>query len=819
MTARPIKANADSSTQTDDLMENEGGRPTVTRTQGARIHISGMVQGVGFRPFVYGLATALHLTGWVRNTSAGVDIEVDGRPEPLAAFIEALARDAPPLARIDHVEVEARPAAGFATFEIVPSTPLPDAFQPISPDVSICPDCLRELFDPADRRYRYPFINCTNCGPRFTIVKNIPYDRPLTTMAPFPLCPACAAEYHDPLDRRFHAQPVACPDCGPHIWLESDSRHDEPLGEAAIGAARRLLAEGAILAVKGLGGFHLACDATNPATVAALRQRKLRVDKPFAVMMPDLAAVERHCWLTPAERALLTSRERPIVVVERREESLIVAGVAPNQKTVGVMLPYTPLHILLLEPAPDVPEALVMTSGNLSEEPIAYANEDARVRLAPLADAFLLHNRAIHIRCDDSVVRAVKPTAPAAGADRAPQRAIYPLRRARGYAPAPLLLPWSAAPLLATGAELKNTFCLTRERYAFLSHHIGDLKNYETLGAFEAAIDHYERLFRVRPEAVAHDLHPDYLATRYAVARAEREGLPAVAVQHHHAHIAACMAEHGLPGEGTPSSEGASSSEGRRVIGLSFDGTGYGDDGAVWGGEVLLADYTAYERAAHLAYVPLPGGDQAVREPWRMALAWLHHAGIDWDGDLPPVRHAQEAAPSFALPALARQLQTGLNAPPTSSVGRLFDAVAALIGVAQVVGYEAQAAIELEALADPSEEGAYRFARSGKTFDAAPVIAAAVEDLRAGVAPATISARFHNGLAALVTDLCLGLRAERGLSRVVLSGGVWQNTTLLTTTLAHLEAADFTLFVHRDVPANDGGLALGQAAVAAWKLR
>lgn len=784
--------------------------------RGSRIHVKGIVQGVGFRPFVYGLAKRHGLSGWVRNTSAGVDIEVEGPPAALVAFTEALERDAPPLARIDGLEVAERTANGFTTFEIVDSQPVDGAFQPISPDVAVCDDCLRELFDPADRRYRYPFINCTNCGPRFTIIQDVPYDRPQTTMSPFPMCAACAAEYHDPLDRRFHAQPVACPHCGPHVWLEASphrkgtafERREE---DEAVQEARRLLAEGRVVAVKGLGGFHLACDATNGAAVQRLRRRKQRADKALAVMVVDLAAVRDHCYVNGAEEELLLSAARPIVILRRRPTSSIVPAVAPRQDTLGVMLPYTPLHYLLLAPPADgerpIARALVMTSGNVSEEPIAYRNDEARERLGPLADAFLLHNRAIHVRCDDSVVQAL----PADNGERQSPTAPYMLRRSRGYAPNPLPLPWEGPPLLAAGAELKNTFCLTRERYAFLSQHVGDLENYETLRAFEEGVDHFERLFRARPEAVAYDLHPDYLATRYALARAEREGLPAVAVQHHHAHVAACMADNGLSGE-------------RPVIGVTFDGTGYGDDGAIWGGEFLIADYDSYERAAHLAFVPLAGGDRAVREPWRMALAWLRQSGLPWDEALPPTRHAhsltRERGP-YVLDVLEQQLATGLNAPPTSSMGRLFDAAAALAGVRQTVHYEAQAAIELEVLARkrPGENGVYPFTVEGRVIHADALIAAIMQDAKAGVDPGVIAARFHHGVAQMVVDVCGHLRRAHGLEEVALSGGVWQNALLLERAVASLRAEGFTVYLHRQAPANDGGLALGQAAVAAWRLQ
>jgi hydrogenase maturation protein HypF len=767
----------------------------MSELRGARIHISGVVQGVGFRPFVYGLAQRYALAGWVCNTSSGVEIEVDGPVEALSGFQADLMAELPPLARIDSLETWERPPDGFTRFDIRPSRPEAGAFQPISPDVAICDDCLRELSDPADRRYRYPFINCTNCGPRFTIIRDIPYDRSLTTMAAFPLCDACAAEYHDPLDRRFHAQPVACPACGPHLWLETSPGKIENTHEDALRAARRLLAEGQILAVKGLGGFHLACDAANPAAVAELRRRKLRVDKPFAMMLPDIAAVRRHCAITPPEEQLLLSRARPIVILQRLANSPIAREVAPGQDNIGVMLPYTPLHYLLMERAAGMPEALVMTSGNLSEEPIAYTNDQARDGLVHLADAFLLHNRDIHTRCDDSVMRVL----PAGSSDR-----IVPIRRSRGYAPFPVRLPWRSPAILATGAELKNTFCLTRDDYAFLSHHIGDLENYETLCAFEEGIAHLERLFRVRPVAIAYDLHPDYMASRYALERAERERLPAIGVQHHHAHIAAGMVEHGLIGD-------------RPVIGVAFDGTGYGDDGAIWGGEFLVADYDGYERAAHLRYVPLPGGDKAVREPWRVALAWLATAGLDRDEDLPPVGYAQQKDGNL-IGLLQRQIDLKLNAPLTSSMGRLFDAAAALAGVRLVVNYEAQAAIEFEALVDPQETAAYEFAIDGANIDPTPLWQALVADLRCGVPDGRLAARVHNGIARMVLTICKILRETNQLTEVVLSGGVWQNMTLLQQTLNLLADEQFTVYIHNQVPPNDGGLALGQAAIAARRM-
>jgi hydrogenase maturation protein HypF len=792
--------------------------------QGLRVHITGIVQGVGFRPFVYNLATRLELKGWVKNTSAGVDIEVDGGRDVLEAFVKALRDEAPPLSRIDELTATFGEANGFHSFEIVHSEAIENAFQPISPDVSICDDCLREMFDPSDRRYRYPFINCTNCGPRFTIIQDIPYDRPKTTMAPFAMCPDCEEEYTDPTNRRFHAQPVACSVCGPHVWLEIRNTQYAVRDEAIL-ETRRLLADGKIAAIKGLGGFHLACDATNASAVTELRNRKLRVDKPFALMMPDLETIEKHCFVSEDERALLLSVARPIVLLRRKPESNIAKEVAPGQDTIGVMLPYTPLHYLLFA-APNVQPStfnlhpLVMTSGNLSEEPIATDNDEARERLSNLADAFLFHNRDIHIRCDDSVVRVISDQSSViSDTQHAPRNThhatrntqhvspnshlasrIFPLRRSRGYSPFPVKLPWEVPPLLATGAELKNTFCITNKDYAFLSHHIGDLENYETLKSFEQGIEHFERLFRAKPVAIACDMHPNYLATRYAIERAGRENLPTFNIQHHHAHIAACMAEHGLDGS-------------RPVIGLAFDGTGYGEDGAIWGGEVLVADYNGYQRAGQLEYFPLPGGDAAIRKPARTALALLWSLGLDWDERLAPV--AEFCAEDRTT--LRVQLEKKINTPMTSSMGRLFDAAAALAGVRQAVNYEAQAAIEFEALADPLEGGKYPFEWKQARVQVRSAVEALVADVLAGVPVAKISSRFHNGLADVCRVASMEVRERTGINEVALSGGVWQNITLLGRTLSLLQESSFRVYIHREVPTNDGGLALGQAVIAAAK--
>jgi hydrogenase maturation protein HypF len=780
-----------------------------------RIHIMGVVQGVGFRPFVYNLATELALSGWVLNSSSGVEIEAVGPSAALEAFAHRLRSEAPPLARIEDMAIAeiAIPAVDLPNadgFAIRHSEARPGEFQPISPDICICEDCLGELFDPDDRRYRYPFINCTNCGPRFTIIKDTPYDRPETTMAPFTLCPDCQREYDDPTNRRFHAQPNACPVCGPAVGLVAGTAADAlaQTGEA-VTATRELLKSGAIVAVKGLGGFHLACDATNDQAVERLRERKGRVDKPFALMAFDLERVEQFCTVNGRERALLTSRERPIVLLRERPNSPMSSLVAPGNRYLGVMLPYTPLHYLLLEPTDDFPTALVMTSGNYSEEPIAMNNEEALERLGTLADAFLLHDRLIHARCDDSVTRVFL------GEE-------LPIRRSRGYAPYPVHLPplpggpeGSERPqVLAVGGELKNTFCLTRDRYAFLSQHIGDMENYETLRFFEEMVEQLAHTFRVEPEIVVHDMHPGYLTTRWAkrVTQSDRPllgGARLVAVQHHHAQVASCMAEHGLTGE-------------RPIIGVAFDGTGYGTDGAIWGGEFLVMDYASFRRAAHLKYVPLPGGDAAIRRPYRIALAHLWAAGVPWDEDLPPVA----AAPPAERRILAQQLERGVNTVPTSSSGRLFDAVSALAGVRQEINYEAQAAIELENLVNADETEAYAFdlARStaGDTqpplqIDLGPAIRDVVGDVRGGVPPAVIAAKLHNGLALMIRDVCVRLREDSNLSEVALSGGVFQNVTLLGSVVPLLREAGFTVYTHRLVPPNDGGLSLGQAVVAGLK--
>jgi hydrogenase maturation protein HypF len=759
----------------------------------AQLVVRGIVQGVGFRPFVYRLAQEHQLSGWVLNSTQGVIIEVEGPRQRIDGFIAGLKASPPPQAVIEMVETNLLPPVGYSSF-IVEASREGDEFVLISPDICICADCLNELRNSHDRRWAYPFINCTNCGPRFTIISDIPYDRPKTTMSAFTMCPRCDEEYHNPADRRFHAQPNACALCGPRLELASNGTRpaEAPPREEPIESVRRLLAEGAIVAVKGLGGFHLACDATNASAVATLRERKQRVDKPFAVMSLDVDTVRRYCEVSEGEAQLLESPARPIVLLRRKPDSPIAAEAAPANNNLGVMLPYTPLHYLLLsDGATPAPLALVMTSGNMSEEPIAIGNQEALERLSPLADYFLLHNRDIYVRCDDSVTRLF-------------QGREAMLRRSRGYAPFPVRLNLELKEILACGAELKNTFCLTKGTYAFLSQHIGDMENYETFVSYQAAIEHFQRLFRVNPQAVAYDLHPDYLATRYALDLAEARGLRRVPVQHHHAHVVSCMAENGVDGE---------------VIGVALDGTGYGTDGHIWGGEFLLADCRRFRRLGHLKYVPLPGGDAATKRPYRMAVSHLLSAFGEEALDLPLELWTQIEPPELTL--VRRMMAARVNCPLTSSCGRLFDALSALLGVRGVVNYEGQAAIELEMLAAEGVDEVYDWSPPSSypiIIDPAPVLEGVVSDLRRGVDRAVISAKFHNTIADVVVGVSQLARERTGINRVALSGGVFQNMYLLGRTLDGLESQGFEALIHHQVPTNDGGIALGQAVIANARL-
>jgi len=709
-----------------------------------RIRVRGVVQGVGFRPFVHRLATRSGLAGFVLNDGEGVIVEVEGPSERLDRLVDALTLEAPPLARIDSVTAKLVPTLGETRFVVAPSLASGRSAL-VPPDVATCDACLAELFDPADRRYRYPFLNCTDCGPRFTIVTAAPYDRSSTTMAGFPLCAACRREYEDPADRRFHAEPIACPVCGPQL--------DVPLERAV-----RVLLQGGIVAVKGLGGYHLACDATDDEAVARLRARKRREEKPLAILTAEPEALAD---LSPAEDALLRSRERPVVIARRRPGAPLSEAVAPGSAWVGLLLPYTPLHHLL---AADTARPLVLTSGNLTDEPIAFDDADARRRLGHVADLFLGHDRPIHRRCEDSVVRAE-----------------FPIRRSRGHTPRALGLPVPAPrPLVAAGAELKSTFCVAREHEAYLSAHLGDLSSEGAYAAFRADLSLYLDMLGVEPAAVACDLHPDYLATRWAW----DQGLPVVEVQHHHAHAAACLAEHGATGP---------------ALAVVLDGTGFGEDGTVWGGELLRCDLTGIlERVAHLEPVPLPGGDAAVREPWRVAAAYLEQAGrpVPWE----------------RWGAVRESIQ--VNAPLSSSAGRLFDAASALLGVRERVTYEGQAAVELEQLAGgvPAEPYACRVTRC--VVHGPDLVAAAQEDLQAGRDRRAIAAAFHEGVARAFATACL----DAGDELVVLSGGCFQNLRLLESLRGRLEAAGRRVLTHRTVPPNDGGVSYGQAAVAAARL-
>jgi hydrogenase maturation protein HypF len=726
-----------------------------------RARVEGTVQGVGFRPFVYRLASELGVSGHVFNDARGVVVDAEADGAALDSFLERLAADAPALASVERVTVRELPCAGRGEFSIreSPSAGEPSAL--VSADTATCDDCLAELFDPADRRYRYPFINCTNCGPRFTIVRGVPYDRPLTTMAGFTMCAACQAEYDDPADRRFHAQPNACPECGPTLSVPLD---------AVVTALRA----GAVVAVKGIGGFHLACLAADEAAVAKLRSRKHREDKPFALMVPSVEAAHALADVSSEDEELLVSRARPIVLVPRRRGARVAPSVAPVSPELGLMLPYSPLHHLLLA---DVAAPLVMTSGNVSDEPIAYRDDDAFERLAGIADLFLLHDRPIETRTDDSLVRTV-----AAGGERRPLL----LRRSRGHVPAAIALPRRAQRhILACGAQLKNTFCVAKGERAWVGHHIGDLENFETLRSFTEGIEHFKRLFAVRPEVVACDLHPEYLSTKYAH---ELDEVELVEVQHHHAHLAACLAEHGEAGP---------------ALGAIYDGTGYGSDGSVWGGELLFGGLTGFERVGHLLPVRLPGGEAAIRQPWRMACAWL----VATFGDCPAPPATLAAHDWDAVSAL---VHSGLASPWTTSMGRLFDAVAALCGIRSEVNYEGQAAVELEAACDPAERRAYPLVDDGGVLDARPTIAALLDDLAAGTAVGRVAARFHNAVAEATAAACAARSAT-----VVLSGGVFQNRRLLETTAARLESAGVRVLIPRLLPPNDGGVSYGQAAIAA----
>ena len=754
----------------------------------ARISARGIVQGVGFRPFIYGLAKKYKLNGWVCNTSEDVKIEAEGESEALSFFISAIEKQAPPLARIEGLTVSFGTPTGYKNFEIRESEAQPGKYQLISPDIATCSPCMDDVFTPGNRRWHYPFTNCTNCGPRFTIIKDIPYDRPLTTMSVFKMCQDCQREYGDPLDRRFHAQPNACPVCGPRLQL-TDNMGDTVDCRDIIEKTADLLREGRIVAIKGLGGFLLACNAESTEAMILLRQRKRRPSKPFAVMLKDITGVKKHCILTVEEERLLLSPQAPIVLLRWKDGSSICREVGPGLKYLGVMLPYTPLHHLIIR---ETGLPLVMTSGNISEEPIAGQNSEALRRLGGIADYFLSHNRDIHSTYDDSVVIVL---------DKSPQL----IRRARGYAPYPIHLTFAAPQLLACGAEEKNTFCLTRDNHAFVSQHIGDMENIETMEHYIRTVELYKQLFRIRPEAIAHDMHPEYLPTKYALEEAEKHNLRAIPVQHHHAHIASCLADN--------SEEGP-------VIGVAFDGTGYGTDDKIWGGEFMVADCMNFKRAGQLEYLPLPGGSTAIKKPYRTALGYM--LALLGNSTFDSRLGFLNGIGRDEIDLVSRQVETGLNSPLTSSMGRLFDAVSAMAGIRTTIDYEAQAAIEMEMQAYDAidEKGLYPFSMTGNQNYSIillhELVAGVADDILRGCRAATVSMRFHNTIAAMTQDACLKIKAQSGLGTVALSGGCFQNRLLLSKVMALLRQSGFKVLTHRNVPANDGGISLGQAAIAAF---
>jgi len=775
----------------------------------ASISVRGVVQGVGFRPFVYGLAVKHNLKGWVYNTSEDVRIEVEGAAKTIEQFGRELRTKAPPLAHIESVTIEYHPTRGYKSFEIRRSQAQEGKYQLISPDIATCQACLDELLNPADRRYRYPFTNCTNCGPRFTIIKDMPYDRPKTTMRRFQMCPQCQAEYDNPLDRRFHAQPNACPKCGPHVELV-DNESNLVTKSNPVAAASQLLKEGKIVAIKGLGGFLLACDGTNDTAVKTLRQRKKRPSKPLAIMVATIDEAKRHCHVSPDEENLFTSPQSPIVLMRWKGDSFISREVAPNLRFLGIMLPYTPLHHTLLR---DTGLPLVMTSGNLSEEPIARDNDEALKRLSGIADYFLIHNRDIYSRYDDSVTIVERGTSQL-------------IRRARSYAPYPIRLLFEARQVLGCGAEEKNTFCLTRDNYAFVSQHIGDMENMETLEHFDSTISLYRRLFHIEPEIIAHDFHPDYLATKYARELGE-SGMKLVPVQHHHAHIVSCMADNGVDSP---------------VMGVALDGTGLGTDGNIWGGEFMVADYRSCRRVGHLEYLPLPGGDAAIRRPYRTAIGYIltllgENALNAVIATLNDANEKQSQLASIGqvgeveIEVIKRQIERKINSPLSSSMGRLFDAISALLGIRGEIDYEGQAAVELEmaayssviatsagdeAISSAQESYPYRIVEDEETriVRLRDLLSAVIGDLQQGISKERISVKFHNTVARMTNEMCHSIADETGLTQVALSGGVFQNRLLLRKTVSLLESSGFQVFTHKQVPCNDGGISLGQAVIA-----
>lgn len=764
-----------------------------------KIEINGIVQGVGFRPFIYSLATQHHLNGFVLNNTKGVVIEVEGEKPSIESFISSIKDGLPPISRIEAMGVKNLPPVGYENFSIKPSLSSGKRAVIISPDIATCEKCLEELFDEKDRRFTHPFINCTNCGPRFTIIKDIPYDRKMTTMEKFKMCPICQAEYDNPSNRRFHAQPNCCPECGPEVKLielkgdiPEEINRDNPLEKTA-----QQLSTGSIVAIKGLGGFHLACDATNQSAVLRLRAGKQRNEKPFALMAKDMDTIRTFCNMDKEEETLLLSVRRPIVLLKKKKENHlpVAEGIARNQNYYGVMLPYTPLHHLLFYF--NSPSLLVMTSGNLREEPIIYKDKDAFSRLSKIADYFLSHNRKIHIRCDDSVTRIFL-------------RNETLVRRARGYVPEPIALPFECkGNILSCGAELKNTFCLTKGNYAFLSQHIGDLENLETLQSFEKGIEQFKHLFSIEPRVIAYDMHPEYLSTKYAKRLSlKHPDIPTVPIQHHYAHIASCMAENGITD---------------KVIGIAFDGTGYGTDGKIWGAEFLIADLENSKRVGHLRYIPMPGGEMAIKEPWRMAVSYLYDTYGDGFTDLG--LESVKKIPREKRELVKKMISQGINSPLTSSMGRFFDAVSAMLSICMKNNYEAQAAIELEMAIKEKEEREeqYKYSIMDENglliIDTKELVRGIVEDIKGASSTSFISSKFHNTIVEIITDISNKLRKRFGLNKIALSGGVFQNMFLLNKTVKGLQKNGFSLYTHHRVPTNDGGISLGQAAIAGYRMK
>lgn len=748
------------------------------------IIIKGIVQGVGFRPFIHKLVQNYNLSGWVLNSNQGVEMDVEGKTEELNNFISDIKDKLPPLARIENIEVNQLPLIGYKGFSIKKSiTKEENGFVLVSPDISICEDCLQELFDPRNQRFRYPFINCTNCGPRFTIIKDIPYDRGKTTMRVFEMCPQCQSEYENIEDRRYHAQPNACADCGPQVSLYQNKRKLESVGP--IEKAVKLLKEGKIGAIKGLGGFHLACDATNNKAVAKLRRLKNREAKPFAIMSFNLEKIKKYCKLGKKEEEWLINRARPIVLLKKKEDSLISSLVAPRNNYLGVMLPYTPLHYLLLK---DNFTALIMTSGNIADQPIIGDNQEALEKLDSIADFFLLYNRDIFNRCDDSVLKIINS-----------DNMFF--RRSRGYVPYPIILDFKLREVLALGGELKNTISFSKENYVFLSQYLGDLKSVETLSFLKKSIANLKKMFRINPEIIACDLHPDYLSTQYAEEIGAKKGLKVVKVQHHHAHIVSCMVENNIK---------------EKVIGVAYDGTGYGDDGKIWGGEFLLCDLKEYLRVGHLKYYPLPGGDKAIAEPWRMAYSYLYsiYGPKAKTLDIDFIQRMDYDK----LSIIEKMIDKNINSPLTSSCGRLFDAASSLIGIRDEISYEGQAAMELESFCASGIKERYNFCifKEGDELiiDPQEIFIEIIKDLKEGIDKKVMAAKFHNTIAGFTLNLCVKIRENSGINKIALSGGVFQNKYLTEKVVSLLEDKGFKVYTQSKVPPNDGGISLGQAVVA-----